>query len=218
MIVGTCYINNESMADVVRLWGRLTRHLNPETPILVVDSDSPIDPGSLFNGLNIQLLRLPDNIGHPFRGDTPRGDGSMRALFTGMKFALERASRATFIECDIMLCRSATEISRGLRHPALFPVDQKSGMLENGLGFYDLTDPGVINFISDGARRDWRKPLSILTETWFAEILNPIVLPLVGYRDDGRETNPLNVPALDYLTHSSLATYKQLIELNGIVL
>jgi len=109
LIYGGCFADNEFKLEMVTLWARLVRHLNPATDIVLFDSASPFDPQIFIpKKLNINVHRFPENIGHLSHGG---GDGAGRTLCAGLEYGIEHGyDYAVHLGTDMFFAKSVAEI------------------------------------------------------------------------------------------------------------
>lgn len=232
LILGTSYLGPEAQnygARVLRLWAKLTRHLNPETPILVIDSKSPIDPAPILADHGIECWSFLDNIGHL---NLTGRDGWGRAMSKGIEMAIERGYEwIAYMDVDIIFVRPVGPIIDKMARfgvKAACPMDSTYQFLENGITFLNVEYLRDSKFVE---RYDWasRKPISDISgvpEVAFERLTQDAIftLPLRGLRDDFARLTTNNLVqafpyGVDYLTHCrDFAIYERFIEMQGIKL
>jgi hypothetical protein len=220
LITSSCFISTEEKKQELLLWSRLTRHLNLDTPILLVDSASPRPPSAFARDVNIHI-RQEENIGHPMTG----GDGWGRDLCHGINFAAERGFRwLVFIESDMMLARPVAPIIKKLERLGAYaaaPISFQYHWIETGIMFLYVPMLVITKFVERYSWHTHRPPFLCEphVERLLAEELS--ILPLRGARNDGGTLNPQNLQSafpmgLDYLTHGDLDLYRMFLQLNGL--
>ena len=109
MIFGGTYCDSEFKRELVTLWARVARHLNPNVHIALFDSASPFDPIMFLpKGLDIAVFRYADNIGHIGHGG---GDGAGRTLHDGVKYAsINKYDYAVYWETDCLFACPIGEV------------------------------------------------------------------------------------------------------------
>src|SRR5579872_7105927 len=106
LIFGTSYIADQQAKWLLQQWAAVTRKLNPDADMLVIDSASPVQ--FRLVDLDIRSLGFTDNVGHLSR--TGR-DGWGRAFCFGLETALrEKYDYAVHIECDLLFARPVAPI------------------------------------------------------------------------------------------------------------
>jgi hypothetical protein len=226
LITSSCYINSSARADELLLWARLTRMLNLDTEILLVDSCSPFDARALLNknfSTNINVIaRMEDNVGHPTTG----GDGWGRDLCWGIEYAASRAyDWIVFIESDLMFYKPITPIIEKLCRIgclAAAPISFKYHWIETGLMFLSVPMLLATRFVEQYSWHTHTPPFGC--EAHVQRILDPefLALPLRGLRNEEGELTLANHKALfpfgvDYLTHcADFSLYPSFAKLNGI--
>ena len=108
LIYGGCFADTEFKVEMVTLWARLVRHLNPDTDIALFDSASPFDPQIFVpKKLNISVHRFEENVGHLSHGG---GDGAGRTLCEGLQYAIDHDyDYAVHLGTDMFFAKSAEE-------------------------------------------------------------------------------------------------------------
>lgn len=220
LITSSSYVPSEEKKTELLLWSRLTRHLNLDIPILLVDSASPKDPATFARDVNIHI-RQEENIGHPTRA----GDGWGRDFCHGIEFAAQRGFKwLVFIESDMMLARPIEPIVNKLERLGAYaaaPISFQYHWIETGIMFLYVPMLIASKFVERYSWHTHRPPFFCEphVENLIREELT--ILPLRGARNDGNFLNPQNLKAsfpmgLDYLTHSSPELYRSFLQLNGL--
>lgn len=221
LIFGTSWIPDQTARWVLDQWVRITRKLNPDTDILLIDSASPAFP---VGGVGVRDVRFPDNIGHLWK--TGR-DGWGRAFCRGIEIASAKGYEfAVFIEADLLFFRPIAPIidrmaacgvgaAAPMAHPYMF--------IETGLMFMDLAYMREIDFIR---RYDWQNsPKMPVVEQRVEAIFDSggryFSLPLKGTRDDGNGIVAKNLRTLfpagcQWLHHASVATFRAFLAMNDL--
>jgi len=221
LITSSSYIPNPDRMKEVLLWSRVTRRLNPNIDILLVDSASPFNPQLFARDVTIHL-RQPDNIGHPTLG----GDGWGRDFCEGISYAIDHDyDWIAFIESDCIFTQPVRPIIDKLCRIgclAASPFDSRYGWIETNIMFLSV---GYLRATNFPARYDWQSHAApyyaeLELEKFFSEEL--LNLPLAGMRNDDNLLNRNNYKKFfpqrwDYLTHAKdYDLYKLLLEVNGI--
>lgn len=225
LIAGTSYVADEGKRDLVQLWTRVTRHLNPDVDILLVDSASPFDPNSFLpmGDSNLYVKRFPDNVGALTQGGQ---DGSGRAFCEALDTAAKEYDYVAFIETDVIFALPVTPFIEKMHKASVkvtSPVAAPYQFPEFGLSFWSSEYLRESKFT---ARYDWQnvpkwpiaewRVLSLVGEDYWT-------LPIHGCRNDDNRLNVANVtnyfpympPA--YLTHcADYGLYYRLLDLNGV--
>lgn len=205
LIASSSYIQTLHRKEEVRMWARVTRALNLDLDILLVDSFSPIDPTKFVGDANT-IARMSDNIGHP----TIAGDGWGRDLCFAINYAAERSyDWIAFIESDVIFCQPVLPIIQKLCRIGVLaatPLSLNYQFIETGIMF--LSVPYLIQsrFVE---RYNWAAHRAIFNcESHVEKLLHDelMILPLRGVRNDRdfhtQENLIESFPfGLDYLTH-----------------
>ena len=234
LILGTAYISaaqegaQNYAAKVVNLWARLTRHLNPGTDILIVDSASPTDVSEVTYPVDLTVLQLGDNIGHI---NVSNKDGWGRAFCAGVDEAIAKGyDYIAYCDVDIVNSLPVGPIIEKMDRCGVrvaCPMDTQYAFLENGLMFLSVAYLRDSNFVS---RYNWPSrvrssdPMDI-PEMVFEKLMADelFTLPIRTYRDDQGVLTAHNLEhlfpyGLDALTHTKFEVYQRFLELKGIKL
>lgn len=235
LIMGTSYIaaGNEGAQGygpkLVNLWARLTRHLNPDSDILIVDSASPVDVSEATAPVDLTVLQLGDNVGHI---NVSGRDGWGRAFCAGVKEAIDlKYDCIAYCDVDIIFARPVGPIIEKMAKfgvKAACPMDCQYSFLENGLMFLDvayLRDSDFVGRYNWESRTRSADPMEI-PEMVFERLMEDVLftLPLRTYRDDMKRLTPNNIEhafayGIDAVTHlASIECYERFLEMKGIVL
>jgi hypothetical protein len=84
LLAGTSYVDTELKLWLVQQWDRIGKKLNPETDLLIIDSNSPIPIENLPNS---EIYQFGDNIGHL---ESTSRDGWGRAMCKAVEISIER--------------------------------------------------------------------------------------------------------------------------------
>ena len=137
LIFSTSYCHDQASRYLVNLWAGLTRGLNPDTDILLIDSASPCLPDLSDSG--VKVWSFPDNIGH--FGKTGK-DGWGRAFCKGLSEAIDGGyEQAVFIESDLLFSRPVAGFLEKMDRmgiPFACPMAAPYQFLETGLMFMDV--------------------------------------------------------------------------------
>lgn len=227
LIYGSSWVNNFHVRDLCKLWAKVTRYLNPNERIVLLDSDSPIKPSEFMpTEFEIEHYQFGDNPGHLHRHG--QGDGAGRALCKGIELAIDdNYDYVVYIEGDLIFAHPVMPIIKrmakhGIRFAAV--MDTTYFFLEGGLYFMDVAYLKATDFIG---RYDWqdnsperqteepefRTEKIVKDELW--------LLPLRGLRNDYNQVTRSNLMShrrgLDYITHCrDFGLYAKFIEMNGI--
>ena len=217
LIFSTSYCADQSARYLVSLWASLTRRLNPDTDILLIDSASPCLPDISKTG--VKIWSFPDNIGH--LGKTGR-DGWGRAFCKGLSEAIDGGyEQAAFIESDLLFSLPVGPILEKMQRvgvPFACPIATPYQFLETGLMFMDVKAMALYELIED---YDWGHPwFNEIPERKIENILNPwlFTLPLRGCRNDHGAVTVKNLGeafpfGCDYITHcEDFAVYKKFLD------
>ncbi len=106
LIWSQVHLRNEGQARLFGIQQALTRRLNPDCDMLVVDNCSPVDPRP-YADPDCLWFRFRDAIGHYFHGGingAPPRDGPGRAHSVAWSIAIAAGyARAAYIEADALL-------------------------------------------------------------------------------------------------------------------
>ena len=235
LIFGTCYVDTSEKRDVVTLWARLMTKLNPDIPLLLVDSASPFNPAVFLNEApeikardDFTIFSFGDNIGHLSAGGR---DGWGRAFCQGLGLARSwNRTDVAYIDADMLLARPVMPIMKKMAGAGVrvaCPLDMTYQFVENGIVFAELDYLREIEFTR---KYNWEhSPTPDCAETFperrFEKIVESelFLLPLRGLRNDFDRVNVENVGAwpygIDYITHcKDPRVYQRFLEVNGIEL
>lgn len=223
VIYSGVFCQDEENREIVRLWGRLTRHLNPDVDIVAFDSCSPFDPAYFLP--SIPIVRFRDNPGHLSRGG---GDGAGRTFCQGMKYAAEMGyDFCVHLESDMLLARPVTPIisamaKAGVKAACCYLPQYQ--FFEWGVAAFNVQHLADTDFCG---RYDWANaPMQPIPEVRIEQLIGDdlFVLPLRGHRNDQNQLNPYNLANVspyfspDFLTRANMDLAMRFLELNNIVL
>lgn len=224
LIYSGVFCQDEANREMVRLWGRLTRHLNPDVEIIVFDSLSPFDP-LLFLPGDIGISKFKTNPGHLSRGG---GDGAGRTFCEGIKYAnVMGFDYCVHLESDMLLARPVTPIINAMHKAGVkaaccyLPQYQ---FFEFGIAAFNVRHMIDTGFCD---RYDWENaPKHPIPEVRIEQLIGDdlFVLPLRGHRNDQNQLNPYNLAGVspyfppDFLTRANADLAAKFLELNRIVL
>lgn len=229
LIFGGCCVQNEERRELVTLWARLTRHLNPDTDILLMDSEGAFDPTYFIpKDLNIEIFKYGNNPGHLSHGG---GDGAGRTFCDGLEMAYERGyDYAVHLETDFLFARPiipyVEKLARiGVKAACTWCMFYQ--FLEWGISMFNTKYMHDIDF---SAKYNWQQPpngdYNYIPEWRVERIVEDelMLLPIRGIRNSQNWVNASTLQNLfpykpaDYITHSDMPTCKRFLEMNGIVL
>jgi hypothetical protein len=223
LIFGTSYVPTRERLRVVELWAKVTRKLNPDCDIILIDSASPVNLKEVCDATGIEYWSFPDNIGHL---NLTGKDGWGRAFCKGVEVAIERGYEYFVnLDSDLIFCKPCLPIIERMRCDgvkAAAPMDHVYLFLETAVSFYQTAYMQESRFIES---YNWEKgPTDAAPERQLEVLFSDRLwcLPLRGYRNDHWEvthaTIRTNFPyGLDYLTHvSDFSLYNRLLQMNGI--
>lgn len=223
LIFGTSYVHGAAAAEVFRMWADMTSKKNPNTDVLVVDSDSPNKVyAEIVNRILFRWALFKLNIGHLSRGG---GDGWGRAFCYGLRRAIELDyDWVVHIECDLLFARPVAEViakmaANGVRAAA--PMAMPYQFIETALSFWNVAYLKEVDLIG---RYDWRHPPAngILPEQRIGQICagELFALPLRGLRNDmGMNAQQLQQSfptGIDWITHAELPVLRKFVEMNDV--
>jgi hypothetical protein len=217
MIFGTSYVETQEQRYIFSLWLDLVTRLNPETPILIVDSASPALPDTGC----AEVLQLGNNIGH--LGKTGR-DGWGRAFCAGLQRAIDDGYRhVVHIETDLLFARPVKETLQKMETHGGIKITAAMAnpyqFIETGLLFMSVRYMKWLKFIE---KYDWETVTpDMLPEVRTANIMGTALfaLPLRGLRNDLGQLTPARMPTMfpygiDWVTHADAATCREFCRVN----
>lgn len=212
--MGTSYLKDATDLWVFKQWLAIHRTLNKHADLIVVDSASPVplEAADFPWGDNETLHQLGDNIGH--LGKTGR-DGWGRAFSQGVTMAETATDWVVFVETDLLLARPVEQMIGRMELGAVemcCPWALPYPFVETALMFFDAHWLRAHELIR---RYDWENGRT-LPEKRIEDIAGEDlwIAPLRGLRMDVRE-QALPQP-LDWVTHATVAQYRQFLRQNGI--
>lgn len=237
LIFGTFFVANLPRAELVEMWIRIQKHMNPDLPILLVDSNSenmwtdfvpslrdiervvvpdgaPLPP--LKPGLN--WVTFPDNIGHLSLNG---GDGWGRAFCRGTQYAIDHGyDYVVHIESDLLNRVPAAKMVEALNQyklGALAPLTSRDWLCEVGHMVMRTSFLKEIDFIKQYNYKLANRGFESWPEHWIEEIMSPSMLYYnwKGGRSDGHyPTQPIIFPDridwYDLITHAPYHDYYEL--------
>jgi len=208
LVAGTSFVPNEQTRELVTLWHRVFRHLNPDEDFILIDAGGPFDPRAFLpSGTNI--FRFDENVGAITQGGK---DGAGRGCAKAIELAIAGGyDYVAVYETDFILAHALRPIfermhragvkvaSPGLAAPYYF--------IEWGVLFLNVRYAQAIKFVE---RYDWvntpRWPLvEMRLEKMFGDDL--FLLPFRGLRNEHNQVNVANIANAfpygppDWLTH-----------------
>ena len=224
LIYSGVFCQDEENREMVRLWGRLVTHLNPDVDIVVFDSCSPFNP-EYFLPDRIHIHRFGDNPGHLSRGGK---DGAGRTFCAGIEYAAERGyDYCIHIESDLLLAKPATQIAEMM---SAANVKYAACMLpqyqfpEFGICAIDVRYAQFSEFVE---RYDWENaPKWPIPERRIPELMGHDlwIMPWWGTRNDQGTLNRFNLRAAfpyappDFITRVNMDTALEFLAMNEIEL
>lgn len=222
LIFGNAFISTPERRDLVLLWSRVMRRLNPDLDILLVNKESRYDPRTFVRDCNV-IVNLPDTDAEP-----KHFVGWDNDFMFGVHYAMTKGyDWIAFIESDLIFAQPVLPIVQkltriGVLAASAFNFDCK--FIETGLMFLSVKYLSAINFLGKyaQARRGLERFIEIDMESVLANEL--VTLPLRGLRNDFDAVTRQNFGAMfpgraDYLTHCKDAElYRILLEKNRIEL
>lgn len=184
LLYGGCSVRDETKRDMTKLWARVTRRINPDVPIVLFDTASPIDPCSFLEP-GILIHRFDDNPGHLSHGG---GDGAGRTVCAGMNAAIAMgADWVIHAETDLLFVRPVNEVIARMRGASVGCLSQPTYQFyEWGFSVFNVRYLVESEFI---ARYDWQNagrdgPIPEIKLEWLAGA-DLTVLPYRGMRTSG---------------------------------
>ncbi len=214
LIFGTIYTATPDRVRLARQWLEMSRSLNPDNDLLLVDSASPlpISMAKLFCD-RVWWWSFSDNIGHLSHGGR---DGWGRAFCHGLQAAIEGGyDYAVHIEGDSLLRKPVMPIVEQMARdgikvasvPIGYGEAQRSTWVETGLMFFDVAWLKQSNFIAgyDWQNRTAKPEPEIVIRKLLGNDL--VMLPLKAERSDKGEISVANVTQYDWITHCAPEVY-----------
>lgn len=163
LIFGTSYVGNFARREVVSLWAQLTRRLNPDTDILLIDSASPVDFSAITKENDINVFRFDDNLGH---FNITGKDGWGRAFAKGVTYAIEaKYDYVVALDSDLLFVKSVGPIINKMHECGVkvaMPMAYPYAFTETALFFASVPYLHNVNFV---AKYDWEHPPPQTKET-----------------------------------------------------
>lgn len=225
LITGTCYIPDEGKRELALLWGRVARHLNPGTDIVLIDSASPFDPRQ-FMPPAVEVIRYPESIGAISQGQR---DGAGRSFCKSLEIAAERGyDYCVVIEADMILAQSVIPIVGKMHRVGVnvaAPLAVPYQFPEWGCSFWSTKYVRDSNFTE---RYDWEHAPKWPIPEWRIQKLVEdefFLLPVHGSRNEDNRLNIANIAnhfpyyPPGFLTHcADFSLYYRMLDMNKIVL
>lgn len=195
--------------EMVKMWARLTRHLNPETKIVIYDSLSPFDPSNFIDrSLNIEIIKFGSNPGHLSQGGK---DGAGRTFCEGINLGFDRGfDYAVHLESDMLLARPLSSLITKMRRSKVSAAAcflPQYQFFEFGICAMDVERMAQTEFVK---RYDWENaPPWPIPERRIPELFGDDlwIIPWFGTRNDQNQVNPYALngafpyAAPDWITH-----------------
>jgi hypothetical protein len=220
----TVYVDNDFSRELVKLWWRLYRHLNPGGDILMLDAPGPFDPAQFLDSPP-HIFRFDENVGALTRGGK---DGAGRGFCKSIELAAAGGyDYVAVFETDFIFSRPIKPI---------FERMAKAGVKVSSLGFaspYSFFEWGIVfldvkyaveNRIAE--RYDWqRSPVRPIVEMRLENLFGDDlwILPMRGRRNEDNAVNYGNISNMfpyktcQWLTHvSDTNVYHRMLELDGV--
>ena len=224
LIYSGVFCQDEDNREIVKLWGRLVAHLNPDVDILVFDSCSPFKPELFLHG-DISIHHFEDNPGHLSRGG---GDGAGRTFCAGIDHAMQNGyDYCVHIESDMFLARPVMPLIERMHKASvkaaacLLPQYQ---FPEFGICAFNTLHMSRIDFTH---KYNWKEaPKWPIPERRVPDLLGDDlwIIPWYGTRNDQNQLNHHNMPGAfpyappDFITRVNIQTAMKFLELNNIEL
>lgn len=222
-IYGTVYLQDPQRAELLQMWIELNQFLNPDLPLVIIDSGTdpmwrslvpsaqgieihtvkegnplpPIKPG-------INWIDFPENLGHLSAHGV---DGWGRAFCRGVELAIvQNYDYAVNIECDLLFRPRVMDVLKFQQQSKLKFIaawERNYNFMENCICFMDVDYMRSHDFIG---KYDWKAQhqQSRLPELRMEDILydDLLIKPWRGLRDDAGKLQPEHMLHLDYITHA----------------
>lgn len=224
LIYSGVHCQTEENRELVKLWARLTRYLNPDALILILDSLSPFDPIHFIpDDLGIRIHRYQTNPGHLSQGG---GDGAGRTFCDGIHWAkLYGCDYAVHLESDMLLAKPLAPLidkmqRHGTKAAACYLTQYQ--FFEFGICAMNVEHMIATKFTE---RYDWENaPKWPIPELRIAELLDGDlwIIPWHGARNDQHQikAGALNLAfpyaAPDWMTHMNLEVARSFLQANGL--
>lgn len=222
LIYSGVFCQDEENREIVRLWGRLVNHLNPDVDVVVFDSCSPFKP-EYFLPKRFHIHHFEDNPGHLARGGK---DGAGRTFCAGIDYAIDGGyDYAVHIESDMFLARKVQPL---IERMAISGVRAAACMLPQ----YQFPEFGIFAIDTVWAQTagftdlyDWNNaPSWPIPERRVPDLLGGDlwIVPWYGTRNDQNQlnqhtlTNAFPYQPPDFITRVNIPTALKFIELNKI--
>jgi hypothetical protein len=221
LIIGTSYVQGAAAAETFRMWADLTRRMNPDCDMLVIDSNSPWMPTMLHGDPDLWFQQIGDNIGHLSRSGR---DGWGRAFSQGIEYSIMKDyDWVVHIECDLLFARPVSEVidrlvRNGVRAAAPMAIPYQ--FVETALMFLSVPYIKEIDLIG---RYDWERPPAngLLPEQRIGAICAEAMfaLPLRGFRNDMGVTaahlKRMFPQGIDWIHHAELMVLRKFLEMQS---
>jgi predicted SAM-dependent methyltransferase len=214
LIFATTYVDSDARQTLTEQWLELTSALNPDCPLLLVDSASPLPLVSdawkqQHPSVQYRVFDFGDNVGHLSRGGK---DGWGRAFSKGLEIAVDEGyTYVAHIEGDSLLRLPVDGlIDQMLQAQRECCTTKVSGMkkdiagwIETGLMVFKTTyvrDSGFIQNYNWRARRVAPTPEIVIANLIKSDVF---LLPIKAVRGDKHQITHNNVLSLglDWITH-----------------
>jgi len=224
LIYSGVFCQTEESVETVKLWYQLTKHLNPDCDIIIMDSCSPFDPRN-FLPADAKIYRFDTNPGHLSQGGR---DGAGRTFCEGLVEAAKAGyDYAVHLESDMFLARPIAPLIDkmdrcGVGAAACFLPQYQ--FFEFGIFACNVRRMVATDFVK---RYDWENaPKWPIPERRLIDLLQDdlFLIPWFGTRNDQGQINPytfhLSFPyqTPDFITHCTLDVAHKFIQLNEIEL
>lgn len=163
LIFGTSYVGDYGRREIVSLWARLTRKLNPDVDMLLIDSASPVDLAPIMKESRINVFQFGDNPGH---FNVTGKDGWGRSFCKGVEFAIHQGYDYTVaLDTDLLFVKPVTPIIEKMHECGIkvaMPMAYPYAFTETALFFANVDYLREIDF---GTKYDWEHPPPQTRET-----------------------------------------------------
>lgn len=227
LIAGTSYIRDLDSLWLASQWGRVTRTLNPNSDILVVDTPGPMDwnVGELLPDTETsryRWYRFHDNLGDLQKDGR---DGWGRATMFALNLAVKTEyDYIALYDLDVLMCK-AMEPTLDYMTQEGWKVASTRCSAHGWLEGIELLSVPYIRESNLIARYNWESMRAgVFPERRLEEIFgwDLRIIDLIGLRDDHQTLTPQNIwklfpNGLDYLTHNkNMDVYREVLKRYGL--
>lgn len=156
LIFGTCYVGTYQALQVIELWAKVTRKLNPDKPIMMFDNASPMNISAALAANDIELYQIGDNIGHL---NATGKDGWGRSFSVGVQYAIDAGyDWIVHLDYDLIFAQPVAPTLAQMAKAGVkvaMPIAMPHMFTESALLFASVPYLQEIDFIG---KYDWANP------------------------------------------------------------